>query len=235
MTLDEVMADLEAHANPSHKKTYLRHGAKEPFWGVPIAHLKVLQKKLKKNHELALALFATGNSDAMYLAGLIAEPMKMTKAQLKTWMKQAPWHFVSCYAVPWTASESKFARELALEWMKSKDEEISAGGWSTYCSYMSVTPDEDLDLDEIIKLLDRIPKEIDKSPNRTKYYMNQFVISVAAFVQPLLAKAKQVAKQLGTVELDMGDTDCKVPLATAYIAMLEEKGRIGKKRKSAAC
>jgi len=126
-------------------------------------------------------------------------------------------------------------RELALEWMKSKDEEISAGGWSTYCSYIAITPDEDLDLDEIVKLLDRIPKEIDNAPNRTKYYMNSFVINVAAFVQPLLAKAKAVAKTLGKVDVDMGDTDCKVPLATDYIKMLEDKGRIGKKRKSAAC
>lgn len=235
MTLDEVMADLEAHASPTHKKTYLRHGAKEPFWGVPISHLKILQKKLKKNHELALALFATGNSDAMYLAGLIAEPMKMTKAQLKAWMKAAPWHYVSCYAVPWTAAESKFARELALEWMKSKDEDISAGGWSTFCSYVSVAPDDELDLDEIAALLDRVPEEIDAAPNRTKYYMNSFVINVAGYVEPLLPKAKAVAKKLGTVAVDMGDTDCKVPLAAAYIAMLEEKGRIGKKRKSAAC
>ncbi len=235
MTLDEVMADLEAHASPTHKKTYLRHGAVEPFWGVPISHLKVIQKKVKKNHELALALFATGNSDAMYLAGLIAEPMKMTKAQLKAWMKAAPWHYVSCYAVPWTAAESKFARELALEWMKSKDEDISAGGWSTYCSYVSVTPDDELDLDEIAAILDRVPEEIDAAPNRTKYYMNSFVINVAGYVEPLLPKAKAVAKKLGTVEVDMGDTDCKVPQASAYIAMLEEKGRIGKKRKTAAC
>ena len=44
-----------------------------------------------------------------------------------------------------------------------------------------------------------------------------------------------MAKALGKVPVDMGDTDCKVPEASAYIAMLEEKGRIGKKRKMAAC
>lgn len=30
---------------------------------------KEILKKTKKNHELSLELFATGNSDAMYLAG----------------------------------------------------------------------------------------------------------------------------------------------------------------------
>ena len=235
MTLDEVMADLEAHAKPSHKKTYLRHGAKEPFWGVPISHLKIIQKKVKKNHELALALYATGNSDAMYLAGLIAEPLKMTKAQLKAWMKGASWEYLSGFTVPWTASESKFGRELALEWMKSKDEQTSSAGWSTYSSLVAIEPDGELDLDEIANLLDRVPKEIGKAANRTKYWMNGFVIAVGGYVEPLLPKAKAVAKRLGQVAVDMGDTDCKVPEATAYIAMLEGKGRIGKKRKMAIC
>ena len=235
MTLAEVMADLQAHANPSHKKTYLRHGAKEPFWGVPISHLKVIQKKVKKDHELALALYATGNSDAMYLAGLVAEPLKMTKAQLKAWMKAAPWHMVGDFTVPWTAAESKFGRELALEWMKSKDEQTSSAGWSTYSSLVAIKPDDELDLDEVAGLLDRVPKEIGRAPNRTKYWMNGFVIAVAGYVEPLLPKAKAVAKSLGQVAVDMGDTDCKVPEATAYIAMMEGKGRIGKKRKMAIC
>lgn len=235
MTLADIMADLEANGTAQTKKTWLRHGAREPIFGVKIEHLKTLQKKVKKDHALALALYDTGNSDAMYLAGLIAEPMKMTKPQLQKWVKAAYWHMISCYTVAWTASESKFGRELAREWMASKKEQLSAAGWATYASLISVKPDDDLDLDEIVELLDRVPREIDAAPNRTKYYMNNFVISVAAFVAPLLPKAKAVAKKLGTVPVDMGDTDCKVPEAAAYIAMLEDKGRIGRKRKSAAC
>ena len=48
-----------------------------------------------------------------------------------------------------------------------------------------------------------------------------FVIMVAAYVAPLTAKAKAVAKGLGTVEVDLGDTSCQVPVASAYIAKLE--------------
>ena len=56
-----------------------------------IADLKVIQKKIKKDYELSLALYDTGNSDAMYLAGLIADPDRMTKADLKKWVKGAYW------------------------------------------------------------------------------------------------------------------------------------------------
>ena len=65
--------------------------------------------------------------------------------------------------------------------------------------------------------------------------MNGFVISVGAYVKPLLKQAKRVAKTIGTVSVDMGDTACKVPLATEYIEKIEKMGRIGKKRKTIKC
>ena len=65
--------------------------------------------------------------------------------------------------------------------------------------------------------------------------MNGFVIAIGGHVAPLLPKAKAAAKAIGHVDVDMGDTDCKVPNALGYIQMLEEKGRIGRKRKSAMC
>ena len=65
--------------------------------------------------------------------------------------------------------------------------------------------------------------------------MNGFVISVGTYVKPLLKDAKRVAKAIGKVEVDMGDTACRVPLATDYIKKVEGMGRIGKKRKTARC
>jgi hypothetical protein len=54
-------------------------------------------------------------------------------------------------------------------------------------------------------------------------------------VKPLLKQAKAAAQKIGTVSVDMGDTDCKVPLATSYIAKIESAGRYGKKRKTIRC
>ncbi len=65
--------------------------------------------------------------------------------------------------------------------------------------------------------------------------MNGFVIAVAAHVAPVLKQAKATAKKLGKVEVDMGETACKVPLALEYIEKMENAGRVGKKRKTARC
>jgi 3-methyladenine DNA glycosylase AlkD len=235
LTLDDVMADLEAHGSEQTKRTHMRHGAREPFFGVKIEHLKTIVKRVKKDHDLALALYDTGNADAMYLAALISDPAKFTKAQLNKWVKAAYCPYLSCYAVAWASAESRFGRELALEWMDSKKEQIAAAGWSTYASLLSITPDEELDHDEIVGLLERVEKGIHAAPNQVRYVMNGFVIAAGTFVPTLTAKAKATAKAVGKVAVDMGDTDCKVPDAGPYIDKVIAAGRHGKKRKTVMC
>ena len=235
MTLNEVMADLQAHGSEQTKKTLARHGAREPFFGVKVEHLKTVVKRVKKDHALALALYGTGNTDAMYLAALICDPATMTKAQLNTWVKGAYWHSLSCYTVAWAAAESRFGRELALSWIDSPKEQVAAAGWSTYAGLLALKPDDELDLDEIVGLLERIEAGVHSAPNRAKYAMMMFVISVGTYVVPLTTKAKATAKAVGKVTVDMGDTDCKVPDAGAYIDKVIAMDRQGKKRKTVMC
>ena len=235
MTATDVLARLKELGSESTKKTLMKHGAREPFFGVKVADLKVLQKAIKVNHPLALELYDTGNSDAMYLAALVADPAAFTKAQLQKWARGAYWHMLSGYTVPWAASESKFGRELALDWIDRDAEQIANAGWSTYSCLLSIKPDAELDLPEIEKLLGRVKAEIGGAPNRVRQAMNGFVIAVGCYVAPLLAKAKATAKALGPVEVDMGDTSCTIPDAVAAVAKVEAAGRVGKKRKHAAC
>lgn len=235
MTAAEVLAELSRLGSESVKKVLMKHGAREPFYGVKVEDLKKLQKRIKTDHALALELYATGVSDAMYLAGLIADPAKMTKADLRRWAKGAYWNMLSGYTVPWVAAESRFGRELAVEWIDSPKELIAAAGWSTYSSLAAITPDDDLDFAEIQKLLNRVEAGIHAAANRDRYTMNGFVIAVGGYVVPLANRAKAVAKAIGTVEVDMGGTACQVPDAAAYIAKIEASGRQGKKRKTAMC
>ena len=65
--------------------------------------------------------------------------------------------------------------------------------------------------------------------------MNGFVIATGSYIASLSAKATQVAKNIGTITVDMGGTACKVPNASAYIQKVVDKGYLGKKRKQARC
>lgn len=235
MTTAEILRELKGYANEATKKMFLKHGAKEPLYGVKVQDLKKIQKKIKKNHELSLELFATGNSDAMYLAGLIADENKISKSNQQQWVNEANWHMISEYTVPWVAAESPHGYELGLEWIESNEERVASAGWATLSSYASVKPDNELDVLGYEKLLDRVEKNIHEAPNRVRYVMNGFVIAVGCYIEALTDKASEVAAKIGTVNVDMNGTACKVPLATDYIRKVIDKGRLGKKRKTARC
>lgn len=235
MTFDEVMASLKSLGSEQTKKTWLNHGATGEVWGVKIGDMKVIQKKIKHNQELAIQLFDSGVVDAMYFAGLISESDKMTKAVLNKWVKAAAWYMLSEYTVSWAASESKFGRELALEWMNASKEHIAAAGWTTYSCVLALKKDEELDKAEIAQLLERIRTTIHDQPNRVRYAMNGFVISVGGYVASMTDKAKELASELGKVKVSMGGTACKVPDALAYIEKMESMGKIGQKRKTVFC
>jgi hypothetical protein len=229
------MGKLEELGTEQTKSTFLRHGAKEPFYGVKVGDMKKLVKDVKKDQNVARALYATGNSDAMYLAGLTANPKTATKEMLQEWVRHAYWHMISEYTVAWVAAESPYAVELAREWIQSPDEQIATCGWSTYGNYISITPDDLLDMGEIRALLRQIVDGIHEERNRVRYTMNLFVIIVGSYVPLLFEEAVRVAEKIGKVHVNMGQTACKVPLATEYIDKVEKMGRVGKKKKTCIC
>jgi 3-methyladenine DNA glycosylase AlkD len=235
MNVDDLVAELTTLGNETTKKVLMRHGAREPFFGVKIEDLKKIQKRIKKDHDLALKLYDTGISDAMYLAGLIADPTRMKKTDLQRWVKNASWYMLSDYTVAWVAAESPHGLALAREWIESSKEMIASAGWSTLSGLASIKADEDLDLALFEQLLDRVQSSIATAPNRVRYAMNGFVIAVGSCVVPLGEHAKAVARTLGQVSVDMGGTSCKVPNAREYIDKMEAQGKQGKKRKTAFC
>jgi 3-methyladenine DNA glycosylase AlkD len=231
-TFQEIMDKLEALGSAQIKAIYANHGAREPYFGVKIGDLQKLAKHVKKDHELALRLYDSGVHDAMYLAGLAVNPKLMSKETLQAWANQAYWYMPAEYTVPSVAAGSPYALELAREWLKSEHEMIAVCGWSTYANYISITPDERLDLEEIRALLDQVKQTIHRERNRVRYVMNGFVISVGTYVSGLTGEAKQVAEWIGKVHVDVGNTACKVPLATEYIKKAEAKKVIGAKRRT---
>lgn len=236
MELNEVMDYLQQKGSEQIRRIFAAHGAPvNKTLGVKIGDLKPLVKTIKKDHELSLALYNTGISDAMYLAGLIADEKKISKTQLQQWVKMAQWEMISEYTVAWIAAESPYGMELALEWIDSDKEEIQASGWSTLSSWVSIRKDEDLDLKTLEKLLKRVEKNIHGSPNRTRYAMNGFVIALGSYVLPLNKSALETATKIGNVEVIKEGTSCKVPDAAAYIKKVMNMGKLGKKKKMARC
>jgi len=234
-TLDAIMGRLEMLGSEQTRRIFRNLGAAEPLFGVKVGDLKPLVKEVKRDQELALALYDTGNSDAMYLAGLSVNPMAMTKEKLRQWVRAADWYMIAEYTVAWVTAESPHALELAREWMASVEEWVAVAGWSTYANYLSIAPNDRLDLEEIRLLLGQVERTVHGERNRVRYNMNAFVIAVGAYVPALFEEALAVADRIGKVDVYVGQTACKVPLAADYIRKIEESGRTGKKKKTCRC
>jgi 3-methyladenine DNA glycosylase AlkD len=235
MTAREILEQLKGLGNEGYKKVIRNHGVQEPFFGVKIEELKKIQKRVKKDYQLALDLYDTGNYDAMYLAGLIADEAKMTKKDLQHWLAKAKSRPLRQWTVPWVAAESNHGLELALEWIESKKEEVAMAGWATLANLVALNEDSELDLDMLAELLERVRKSIHQQPNFVRYTMMSFVIALGSYVRDFTAAAIKAGEEIGKVSVDMGDTSCKVPYAPDYIRKVKERGSIGKKRKTVRC
>lgn len=235
MTTEQIMKELEKKGSESIRKIFRNHGNNGPMYGVKVADLKVIQKKVKRDHELAMGLFATGNYDAMYLAGLIADESKMSKKDIQQWAERSTNKGISEYTVAWVAAESEHGWELGMKWIDSPKENIASAGWNTLSGVIAMKPDNELDIPLLKKLLQRIVKEIHSAPNRVRYTMNGFVIGVGGYIKELTKDALEISKKIGDVYVDMEGTACKVPSAGDYIKKMEAKGYIGKKKKTVKC
>ena len=84
----EALAWLERRGTKRNREGMARYGIVAPrVFGVSMATMKSLAKKLGKDHDLALALWDTGWYEARILAALVDEPERVTSAQMDRWAR----------------------------------------------------------------------------------------------------------------------------------------------------
>ena len=236
MTAAAILAELKPLGRESYKRVLVNnHGVKEPCFGVAISELKKFQKRIKKDYRLALELFDSGNYDAMYLGGLIADDARMTKKDLQRWVENAYGGGLPGTTVPTVAVGSPHGHEMALAWIESAKPLVASAGWATLSCLVALKADAELDLPELKRLLKRVQKQIHQAPDLVRYQMNGFVISVGCYVAMLTELALQVSEKIGPVTADLGNNGCQVPSAPDSIRKVQQRGTLGKKRKSVKC
>lgn len=215
MTLAETMEVLAQAGSAQTCKTYARHGATGPMFGVSFATLKTLVKRIGIDHELALALWGTGNFDARNLAFKIVDPAQITAAELDRWAREASGARMCGGYVGMLAAESPHAAAKAEQWAASKNERER-------CAYFALlghlaSRDETRPDSFYLARLGEIERTIHKAPNGEREAMNLAVIQIGCRNASLRQAATAAAKRIGPVEIDHGDTACKTPDAAEYI------------------
>lgn len=88
MTLDEVLAELRAAADPTRLPGMARVGiVTDRALGVSVPTIRAIAKRAGTDHGLAHDLWASGIHEARMVAALTADPAAFTRAEMVAWAR----------------------------------------------------------------------------------------------------------------------------------------------------
>lgn len=215
MDFKSVMADLESAGNAENKKIYKQQGAGENVFGVSHSHLKKLRKKLGVDHELAIELWETGNSDARSLAMMVADPDEVSPTVATQWMKDVD-YAVHGSEVAGVVALSPAGPSKMRQWRKQKSEFARATGYSMLACMLENDADAVEDM-ECVRILKDVEMEIHRSPNRARHSMVMAVIAIGVYKPDLSEEAIETGERIGDVQVDHGESSFKTPKIAPYI------------------
>jgi 3-methyladenine DNA glycosylase AlkD len=222
MNLNEAMQELEALGSEQTRKTWHRHGAAEPMFGVKFGDLARLQKRIKVNQSLAAELWKTENHDARLLACMVADASVITEKELKV-LASTVKDSTTAEALANLASRTPLAAKIREAWLA--DPKLLRAGWSMvgHCAKDGASLDEATSLGYI----KRIEAEIHKAENWTRRTMMYALIGLGARSAATRKAAEDAVRRIGSVAFDPGNTACEFPDGAAYIVRIWErrKGR----------
>jgi len=232
---DSVMRELESLGTERTRKNYLSRGVREPLFGVATGAMKPLKKQVGVDQALADRLWDTGNYDAMYFAGIIADVRVMTEADFDRWADGAYGAMLSDFIVAVTLAESDLAQSVANRWIRSGDENRAAAGWACYQWLLGWRPDSYFAPETVRELMAFAAETIHESSPRIKRTMNSFIVAVGVSYAPLHDEALKTARDIGVVEVVSNGSAKPLGSASDQILIAAEKGKIGFKRRAVRC
>ncbi len=213
MDLAEAMAALEAAGTEQNRKIYPRHGVKGELFGVSFTSLENLTKQLKIDHTLAVDLWGTGNHDARVLAARILDPARLTVKVADQMAKDCD-NYIVVEQLAKPISQSPIAEGRSAAWRDKKGEWVASLGWAV-AAHLALAAHFDTTTGR--QLLRQIEREIHDRPNRVRHEMNGCVIGIGVGMQECRQAALATADNIGTIDIDHGETGCKTPDAWEFI------------------
>jgi 3-methyladenine DNA glycosylase AlkD len=127
-----VMADLAAQTSDEDRAGMARYGINvENAFGVSVYELRRMAKALGTDHELALALWATGNHEARLLASMVDDPRQVTEAQMETWAAAFDSWDVCDQVTSNLFDKTPFAYAKVHEWSAADNEWVKRAAFAT--------------------------------------------------------------------------------------------------------
>jgi 3-methyladenine DNA glycosylase AlkD len=210
-TVSDVLAQLEALEDPKIRTVNERHGDDH---GVNLTKLRAVAKSLKTQHDLALDLWATGDTAARLVAILICRPKSFSADDLDAMLRDARVPKVHGWLVSYVVKKSPHVEELRTRWFADPDPVVASAGWALTSDRVAKSP-EGLDLPG---LLDRIEADMKDAPERLQWAMNECLATIGIHHPEFRARAVAIGERLEVLKDYPTPPGCTSPFAPVWIA-----------------
>ena len=220
MMLDDTLKQLKALGNEATRKHNAKWGAGDNQFGVKHGDLRALAKKIQPSHELAVALWETGNVDAQLLAILLIKPKDLPAEEVDRLVRSISFAHVADWLNSYVVKQHADKETLRQKWMADDDRWAARAGWGLTAERVVKSP-EGLDLKA---LLDRIESEMEHADPVVQWTMNSALAEIGIHFPKLRKRAIAIGETLGIYRDYPVSKGCTSPFAPIWIdAMVGRK------------
>ncbi|MFF5077014.1 DNA alkylation repair protein [Actinoplanes sp. NPDC000266] len=209
-TVAAVLAELKALDDPKTRAVNEKHGDDH---GVNLTKLRAVAKELKTQQDLAVQLWATGDTAARLVALLICRPKAFARDELDTMLREARAAKVHDWLVNYVVKKSPYAEELRVAWTADPDPVVASAGWALTTERVARKP-EGLDL---AALLDVIEARMKDAPERLQWAMNHCLAQIGISHEEQRARALEIGERLEVLKDYPAPPNCTSPFAPIWI------------------
>jgi 3-methyladenine DNA glycosylase AlkD len=213
MTRAETLKQLKALGTAKVRAQNAKGGAGDNQFGVSLGDIRVLAKKIKTNHELALSLWETGNLDAQFLATLLIEPKKLSVKELDRMVRALTFVRVADWLISYVVRQHPDKETLRRDWMTADDRWAARAGWDLTAERVAKSPDG-LDLPA---LLARIESELADARPEVQWTMNNTLAAIGIHFPKHRKRAIAIGEKIGLYSDWPVSKGCTPPFVPIWI------------------
>jgi 3-methyladenine DNA glycosylase AlkD len=205
------MAELAELEDPKARAVNERHGDDH---GVNLSQLRAVAKRLKTQQDLAVELWATGDTAARLLSLLICRPKVFDLDELDQMLREARIPKVHDWLVNYVVKKNGHVEELRVVWFTDPDPVVASAGWALTTERVAKNS-QSLDIPQ---LLDIIEAEMKEAPERLQWAMNHCLAQIGIEHAEYRARALDIGERLEVLKDYPTPPNCTSPFAPLWIS-----------------
>ncbi len=213
MTVKEALKELKALGDAKVRAQNAKTGAGDNQFGVSLGDIRLLAKKIKTNHELALSLWDTGNVDAQFLSTLLIQPKKLPAKEMDRLVRSVTFSRVADWLIAYVVRQHPDKEALRRDWMAADDRWAARAGWDLTAERVAKSPDG---LD-VPALLARLEAEMADARPEVQWTMNNTLATIGIHFPKHRKRAIAIGEKLGIYRDYPVSKGCTSPFAPIWI------------------